>query len=77
MKMELDEDLRAGIEELLEKKKVTTEKEENPQMPVIRDFIEAETARQKEIADKLADDHNKNWTPLNRLFGKLIGADNE
>ena len=77
MKMELDEDLRAGIEELLEKKKVTTEKEENPQMPVIRDFIEAETARQKEIAEALADDHNKNWTSLNRLFCELIGAGNE
>lgn len=55
MKMEIDAELRAGIEELLEKKKVTTEKEENPQMPVIRDFIETESARQKEIADTLAD----------------------
>ena len=74
LKMEIDADLRKGIEELLEKKKVTTEKEENPQMPVIKSFIETETARQKEIADTLADDHNKDWTSLNRLFYEIVGA---
>ena len=74
LKMDIDSDLRKGIEELLEKKKVTTEKEENPQMPVIRNFIETEVARQKEIADTLADDHNKDWTALNRLFYEIIGV---
>ena len=43
-------------------------------MPVIKDFIEIETARQKEIADTLADDHNKDWTALNRLFYEIIGV---
>ncbi len=74
LKMDIDADLRKGIEELLEKKKVTTEKEENPQMPVIKNFIETETARQKEIADTLADDHNKDWTSLNRLFYEIVGV---
>ena len=74
LKMDIDADLRKGIEELLEKKKVTTEKEENPQMPVIKNFIETETARQKEIADTLSDDHNKDWTSLNRLFCEIIGG---
>ena len=72
LKMEIDADLRKGIEELLEKKKVTTEKEENPQMPVIKNFIETETARQKEIADTLADDHNKDRSALNNLFYEII-----
>ena len=42
LKMEMDPALRAAVDVLLEKKKVTTEKEENPQIPEIRDFIEAE-----------------------------------
>ena len=68
MKLDMPPELRNGIEELLELKKKTTEKEENPQIPAIREFIESEVARQKEIADSLPDDHNRDWTALNRLF---------
>ena len=73
LKKELPEDLRQAIDELLEIKKKTTEGEENPHMPVIRDFIMVETERQKEIADNLADDHNKDWMALNKLFAEIIG----
>ena len=73
LKMDIEPDLRKGIEELLEIKKKTTEKEENPQIPVIRSFIETEIGKQKEIADNLADDHNKDWTALNRIFAEVIG----
>ena len=73
LKKELPEDLRQAIDELLEIKKKTTEGEENPHMPVIRDFIMVETERQKEIADNLADDHNKDWMVLNKLFAEIIG----
>ena len=72
LKMDLPEALRQAIDELLEAKKRTTEGEENPQMPVIRDFIVSETERQKQIADDLKDDHNKDWTALNRLFAEII-----
>ena len=72
LKMDLPEELRQAIDELLEAKKRTTEGEENPQMPVIIEFIERETARQKQIADDLEDDHNKDWTALNRLFAEII-----
>lgn len=70
--LDIASELRAGIEELLEIKKITTEKEENPQMPVIRSFIETEVARQKEIADNLPDDHNKDWSALNCLLIEII-----
>ena len=70
--LDMDNKLRNAIDELLEIKKHTTEKEEKPQMPVIRDFIEAEIARQKVIADELADDHNKDWTELDRIFMEVI-----
>lgn len=48
------------------------EGEENPQMPVIRDFIASEITRQKEISDSLPDDHNRDWSALNRVFGEVI-----
>ena len=68
LKLDLDTELRKAIDELLEIKKRTMEKEENPQMPVILRFIETEIQKQKEIADSLEDDHNKDWSALNRIF---------
>lgn len=74
LKMNLPGNLRQAIDELLDVKKRTTEGEENPQMPVIREFIEYETARQKEIADNLGDDHNKEYSELNRIFVETIAG---
>ena len=73
LKLELFPELRQAIDELLEIKKHTTEKEENPQMPVIRDFIEMEIMKQKAIADRMEDDHNKDWNALNRVFSEVLG----
>ena len=72
LKMDLPGDLRQAIEELLTVKKRTAEREENPQMPVIKEFIEAETARQKKIADDLEDDHNRDYAALNCVFAEII-----
>ena len=72
LRLDMPQGLRAAIDELLEIKKKTTEGEENPHMPVIRSFVEAEIARQKEIADALPDDHNKDWTALNTIFREMI-----
>ena len=36
LKMEIPDELRTAIDELLEIKKRTTEKEENPQLPIIK-----------------------------------------
>jgi len=41
-------------------------------MPVIRSFIETETARQKGIADGLLDDRNQDWSALNGVFREVI-----
>ncbi len=57
-----------AVDELLEIKKQTTEKEENPHIPVIMDFIQSEIIKQKEISGKMPDDHNKDWGALNRIF---------
>ena len=74
LKMKLPEEFRSALDELLEIKKRTTEKEENPQMPVIREFIEKELVKQKEIGDSLPNDHKKDLEPLNELFRKLLGG---
>ena len=70
--LELDDGLRAAIDKLLEIKKVTTEKEMNPQIPEILDFIKAGIQKQKAIADALPDDHNKDWDSLNRVFREVV-----
>ena len=77
LKMELPDDLRRSIDELLVIKKNTTEGEENPHIPAIRAFIETETVKQKEIADNMPDDHNKDWAALNRVFRDVIGGRHE
>lgn len=71
LKLDMPQELRAAIDELLEIKKKTTEGEENPHLPIIKSFIEMETARQKEIADNLPDDHNKDWDALNEIFREI------
>ena len=73
LKQELSPELRLAIDELIEVKKRTTERELNPQLPVIRDYIEAELVAQKAIADSLPDDHNKDRAALNALFLELLG----
>ncbi len=71
--MDLDPVLRGAIEELLERKKVTTEGELNPPMPVLQDFIRDELRRQKAISASLPDDRNHDWSALNRCFARIIG----
>ena len=71
--LDMDPKLRTAIDKLLEIKKQTTEKDENPQIPEIRSFIEAELEKQKKIADELVDDHNKNWKGLNSVFAEILG----
>lgn len=72
MKMDIPKELRDGIEELLEKKKVTQEKDRNPQLPVIQEFIESELRRQKVLTDNREDDRLEDWEPLNMLFREVI-----
>ena len=72
LELKMPQELRTAIDVLLEKKKQTTEKEVNSRMPVIQAFIESETMRQKELADHMEDDRNKDWTALNRIFRATI-----
>ena len=71
----LSTELYDAIQKLLERKAVTEEKDLNPQMPVIRDFIETECERQKAISDETADDHKHDYDALNAVFRKTLGFD--
>ena len=75
MTMEMEPELRAAIEELLERKKVTTEGETNPQIPAIRSFIQNELQKQKVISNAMPDDRNPDWSALNHCFAQIIGLD--
>jgi len=68
----LSEELHKGIQDLLEIKKVTEEKDFNPQIPVIYDFIQTEIEKQKRIADSMDDDHTKTWETLNKIFLDIV-----
>lgn len=72
MKVELPGEVRREIEHLLELKKVTREKEENPQLPVIRDFILEELEVQKAYAESLETGEPKGWEALNRVFYEAV-----
>ena len=72
MDMEMPGRLRGAISELLEIKKVTTERKENPQLPVIQEYIVSELERQEKIADSLPDDRNKDISVLDGVFLGLV-----
>ena len=72
LQMDLPKGLRQGIDELLEVKKVTDEKEVNPHIPVIIDFIKTETKRQKQLVEVMEDDRRKEWDTLNQLFLDIL-----
>ena len=69
---ELSDELLKQIQLLLERKVVTVEKDRNPHMPVILDFIREECIRQKTISAETADDHLHDLEALNRIFVKTI-----
>ena len=68
----LTEELYNGIQDLLARKAATEEKDLNPQMPVIIDFIQSECVRQKQLSDAAPDDHRHDYGELNEAFRNLL-----
>jgi len=73
MKMDIPPELRNGIDELLEIKKRSGEKEKGMQIQVVRDFITNEIERQKTYAEGISDDRKREWKDLDALFLKVLG----
>lgn len=72
MKMDMPEELRNGINELLEIKKRSDEREIGVQIPIIQDFIINEIGRQKNYVESIADDRNRELKSLNDIFLKIL-----
>lgn len=75
LSLEMPDELRQAIDELLIIKKATTESEENPHIPAILAFIRSETARQKEIAARMPDDRNRDFSSLNEVFRSVLNKE--
>lgn len=69
---DLSQSLYDAIQELLKRKVLTEEKDLNPQMPVIIDFIKMDCEKQKRISDQTADDHKKDLESLNQVFREVL-----
>ncbi len=69
----LPQDLYNEIQVLLARKTQAKEKELSPHLPLVRDFIEAECERQKQISDAAPDDHQHDFEDLNDCFRTVLG----
>ena len=69
----LTPELYEAIRELLVRKAETEEKDLNPQMPVILDFIREECVRMKQISDAAPDDHRHDYKEINEAFRRILG----
>lgn len=70
---DLSDTLYEEIQVLLKRKAQTGEKEENPHMPLITDFIREELVKQKKIVSAMEDDRRHDWTDLNAAFRNMLG----
>ena len=64
----LSDQLYQSIQELLQRKANTEERDLNSQMPIIIDFIISECDKQKQISEALKDDHKHDFSELNQVF---------
>nr|WP_314461234.1 nucleotidyltransferase domain-containing protein [uncultured Clostridium sp.] len=73
MKMDIPSELRNGIDELLEIKKRSDEREKGTQISAIQDFIINELESQKTYVESISDDRRRDWNDLNNIFLKNLG----
>lgn len=77
MKLNLAEELRQGITELLEIKQKSDEREKGVRLPVIHEFITGELKRQKQFVESLDDDRAADWSHLNDIFLTTLAMERE
>ena len=75
LEMELSDELRRGIGELLEIKMVSDENHIGKQIPVIQDYISEGINQLKAFADGTQDDKKYEWTALNEVFFESLSMD--
>ena len=81
MERDIQKEIREKLREIEEKEQVfilravkqaSGEGERRLQNAAVRQFIEEERRRQKQLADQMKDDRNNNWEALNRVFLELL-----
>ncbi|CDD42994.1 putative uncharacterized protein [Clostridium sp. CAG:299] len=81
MERDIQKKIREKLREIEEKepvfilravKQASGEGERRLQNAAVRQFIEEELRRQKQLADQMKDDRNNNWEALNRVFLELL-----
>lgn len=68
MKLDMPAGLREAIEDLVEIKKVSGEKQTGKQVPVIQEYICGEIERLKAYAEEGEDDRKRDWAALDEVF---------
>ena len=71
---DLNKGLLGAIRTLLDQKVITEEKDLNPQMPVIIDFIQNECEKQKTLSESHPDDHKRDYSEINHAFRMALGT---
>ena len=81
MERDIQKEIREKLRAIEEKEQVfilravkqaSGEGERRLQNAAVRQFIEEELRRQKQLADQMKDDRNNNWEALNRVFLELL-----
>ncbi len=75
LKQQLPKELSDEIQTMLTIKANSDEKDLNPRMPVIHNYIEEKIRRYGEISKEMEDDRLGDWSALNRVFLKALGED--
>lgn len=68
----LPEDLSDDIDKMLDIKLRSDEKDLNPQLPVIKSYIENEINRYEHLIKTMDDDRTADWEILNKLFLEIL-----
>lgn len=68
----LPKDLSDEIDKMLDVKSRSDEKDLNPQLPVIKSYIENEINRYEQLIKTMDDDRTADWETLNKLFLEIL-----
>lgn len=72
LRQSLPKELSEEIERMLTIKATSDEKDKNPKMPVIQQFIEAEIERYGQLSKEMPDDRTPDWEALDRAFLTIL-----
>lgn len=72
LRQSLPKELSEEIERMLTIKATSDEKDKNPKMPVIQQFIETEIERYGQLSKEMPDDRTPDWEALDRAFLTIL-----